>query len=99
MRNVYHKRRDALIHSIERLKQKGFKLECETPDGGMAVWLNVGMDSQKIARRLASRGIFATPESAYQITPSRGTHLLLGFASQTEEELEKGIHLLASTLK
>jgi GntR family transcriptional regulator/MocR family aminotransferase len=95
MRRVYHERRDALVESLEAGRRRGLPLDWCPPDGGMALWLDCGVDSELVATRAAERGVFVASEPEFWPgSPSGGTHVRLGYASQTPEEIRAGVALL-----
>lgn len=96
MRRVYEERRDALVGALEEARARGHRLAWRVPDGGMALWLDTFQDSAALARRARARGIHVVPEARFQLTPTRGTHLRLGFASQSPEEIRAGVRSLLS---
>src|SRR5262249_16256047 len=44
MRRVYQERRDAMVAALEQGRQRGLGLQWSVPDGGMALWLETGLD-------------------------------------------------------
>ncbi|MGH8400742.1 MAG: aminotransferase class I/II-fold pyridoxal phosphate-dependent enzyme, partial [Gammaproteobacteria bacterium] len=98
MRRMYQERRDALVDALTAARQQGLPLDWNVPDGGMALWLDCGVDADVVTQKVAEAGVFVTPESAYRCgTRSANTHLRLGYASQTPEEIRAGINLLMKT--
>jgi GntR family transcriptional regulator/MocR family aminotransferase len=95
MRRAYQERCDVLVSRLQDAQARGLPLEWTVPDGGMALWLNCNVDADAITAKAAEVGVFVTPESAYRCG-SRGanTHLRLGYASQTPDEIGAGIGLL-----
>jgi len=95
MRRTYQERRDALVDALAVGRRAGLPLDWSVPDGGMALWLDCGVDSDAVAREASARKVLVTPESRYRFTGTRtGTHLRLGYASQTPEEIRAGTALL-----
>jgi GntR family transcriptional regulator/MocR family aminotransferase len=86
MRRTYHSRRDAIVEDLYRWKKRFESLEFVEPDGGMAVWMNIGVDSSKFSSRADKASILVNPEQSYRLDGRAGTHLRLGFAGQTEAE-------------
>ncbi|MGE5625587.1 MAG: PLP-dependent aminotransferase family protein [Bacillota bacterium] len=100
MRRVYEERRDTAIDCLEAGRRDGLPLAWTVPDGGMALWVDTGLDSDAVAARAAEAGVFVSTESEFRAGPSRtGTHLRLGFASQTPEEIRAGMELLLGAVK
>lgn len=99
MRRVYQERRDALVDALSHGRSAGLPLDWSVPDGGMALWLDCGVNSDAVAREAKGRKVLVTPESNYRIAPARGgtrpgTHLRLGYASQGPQEIQGGADLL-----
>ncbi|HET7921457.1 MAG TPA: PLP-dependent aminotransferase family protein [Gammaproteobacteria bacterium] len=99
MRRVYQERRDALVDALTLAKSAGLPLSWLMPDGGMALWLDCAVDSDAVARAAAAAGVYVTAESAYRIKSAPGTHLRLGFASQTPDEIRAGVRLLSQAVE
>lgn len=99
MRRVYQERRDALVSALTAGRRSGLPLEWAVPDGGMALWLDCGMDADAVAREARARGVLVLPESRYRFNADRpGTHLRLGYASRTPEEIDGGMSLLLASI-
>lgn len=91
MRRVYQERRDALVEALAAGRGAGLPLAWSMPDGGMALWLDCGVDSDAVTREAGKRSVFVQPESRYRYAGNgAGTHLRLGYASQTPEEIRAG---------
>jgi GntR family transcriptional regulator / MocR family aminotransferase len=99
MRRVYLERRDAMVEMLDMGKQRGLPLEWNLPDGGMALWLDCGVDSEMIAAKAAEAGVFVAAEPEFWPgSPAGGTHIRLGYASQTPEEIHAGMELLLAAV-
>lgn len=99
MRRAYQERRDALVDALTAGRNAGLPLNWSVPDGGMALWLDCGVDSDAVAREASARKVLVTPESRYRFSgPRRGTHLRLGYASQTPAEIRAGTALLLEAI-
>ena len=100
MRRVYQERRDTLVECLEAGRRAGLPLAWAVPDGGMALWLDTGLDSDAVAARAGEAGVFVSSESEFQPDGARsGSHLRLGFASQTPGEIRAGMALLLEAMK
>jgi GntR family transcriptional regulator/MocR family aminotransferase len=94
-RRLYRERRDAVVHEVEALASAGrTKWSCQIPDGGMTLWLHVGEDSEKLAKRAAKLGIALDAEQRFRLDGQKGTHFRLGFARHTPSEAREGLRLL-----
>ena len=99
MRRVYQERRDALVDALCAGRRAGLPLEWSVPDGGMALWLDCGVNSDAVTREAKARKVLVTPESHYRFAGTRpGTHLRLGYASQTPQEIRAGAELLLESV-
>lgn len=95
MRRAYQERRDVLVSTLQDAQARGLPLEWAVPDGGMALWLNCNLDADAVAQQAAQAGVYVAPESLYYCgTQHANTHLRLGYASQTPDEIRAGIGLL-----
>lgn len=98
MRRVYEGRRNAIVECILKIQAEGYPVSVNIPDGGMAVWMDTGEDSEKVTERAAKLGVVVDPESKYKLDKSVGTHLRLGFANQTEAQIVAGMKILKRCL-
>ena len=92
MRRHYQERRDTLVECLEAGRRRGLPLSWDAPDGGMALWLDTGVDSDQVMAKASEAGVFVASESEFHLTPPPGgyTHLRLGYASQSPQELREG---------
>lgn len=99
MRRIYQERRNAMVESLEAGRRRGLKLDWSVPDGGMALWLDCGADSDRVVAGAAAAGVFVASESEFWPGMCPGTHVRLGYASQTPEEIRAGMQLLLNAIK
>ncbi|MGZ3787158.1 MAG: MocR-like pyridoxine biosynthesis transcription factor PdxR [Bacteriovorax sp.] len=99
MRRTYHERRDALIGDLEHFQKKHPELTWASPDGGMAIWIDMKTNSSLIAEKARKLSIYVTPEKNFRLDGKDGTNLRLGFTGQTCEENRKGLEKLFSLLQ
>jgi GntR family transcriptional regulator/MocR family aminotransferase len=99
MRRVYEKRLLATEESLRTLQAEGKNISWTKPSGGMAVWLNTGMNSSKLAQEALSKKIFVTPEQYYRCDGKPGTHLRIGFSNQSESDIKSGIAELGKIIR
>lgn len=91
---TYHARRDCFC---ELLASKLPNLiQFTKPDGGMAVWANFDptIDMDLLAKRAGRAGLFLSSGIGHNPPGQRLNGTRLGFASSTEEELEKSVDIL-----
>ncbi len=94
MRRTYEERRNGIDIDLNALLSKWPNLEWKSPEGGMALWLNTGENTDILARSALLRGVYVTPESWYRIDKKPGHHLRLGFTGQTVEENTRSLKAL-----
>lgn len=94
MRRTYEERRTTIVDCLKSGRAAGLPLSWIVPDGGMAVWVDVGQDADLVARKALEVGAYVQPESSYRTTPAPSRHLRLGFANQTPDELRQGMRLV-----
>ena len=94
MRRTYEERRNQMNEDLMQIKQSYPKLNWQSPEGGMALWLDVGVDTDRLAAEALKRGVYVTPESWHQIQKKPGNHLRLGFSGQTCDENTRGLKAL-----
>jgi GntR family transcriptional regulator/MocR family aminotransferase len=99
MRRAYEQRLISLTETLSEFKNRNHHISWDTPDGGMALWLDINRDSERIAKRAAEIGVRVYPESNYQVEKSIGNHLRIGFSGQTPEENEAGLKKLFSVFR
>ena len=94
MRRIYQERRDTMVECLDAGRDRGLPLSWTVPDGGMAMWLDTGVDSELVAAHAAEAGVYVASEAEFHPQPKLGTHLRLGFANQTPQEIRAGMDLL-----
>ncbi|PCI26494.1 GntR family transcriptional regulator, partial [Candidatus Kaiserbacteria bacterium] len=94
MRRNYEVRLRALVESLQKLDLKIIE-----PSGGMALWLDTEQNSGEIAIKAASAGVHVMPEEYFLLKKKKvATHLRLGFANQTPQEIGRGIAILGENI-
>lgn len=97
MRRLYEERRNGLVEYLSEAKESGTRLSWNTPDGGMAVWVDIHKDSSVIARRASMEGVYVACEADFQIRAASGSCLRIGFANQSPKEIRQGMDILFGT--
>jgi GntR family transcriptional regulator/MocR family aminotransferase len=99
MRGVYLRRRNALLAGLER--HCADRLAVQNADAGLhlAVLLAPGLDDEEVVRRMARRGLTATPLSSCYAGPGAKSGLLLGFGGSTERRLLEATRVLGEVLR
>jgi GntR family transcriptional regulator/MocR family aminotransferase len=98
MRGVYRGRRDALLTGLARHCTD--RLSVSNADAGLhlAVLLKQGLDDVDVVRRMAERGLTATPLSRCYASAGGRSGLLLGFGGATERRLMEATRVLGQIL-
>jgi GntR family transcriptional regulator/MocR family aminotransferase len=98
MRGVYRARRDALLTGLAR--HCGGRLTVFNADAGLhvAALLNDGLDDGDVVRRMAARGLTATPLSTCYAGADARSGLLLGFGGSPERRLLEATRVLGQIL-
>jgi GntR family transcriptional regulator / MocR family aminotransferase len=99
MRATYLRRRDALLEGLAR--HCGDRLTVHNADAGLhiATMLPEGMDDMDVCRRMAARGITASPLSECYAGRARRHGLLLGFGGADERSLAQATRTLGEVLR
>lgn len=99
VRRAYEERLVKMVETMEKLKPHYSQISWQTPDGGMAIWLDIGEDSLTFAQRAKNQSILVYPEQGYSFQQQPGSHLRLGFSGQTPAENTAGLKALVSCLR
>ncbi|MCA9791693.1 MAG: PLP-dependent aminotransferase family protein [Candidatus Eremiobacteraeota bacterium] len=93
MRRLYEKKRD---HLAGLLAQTDFVYRL--PDGGMCLWLDVGVSSQRVCREAAPLGLGLRPGSSYRLEGGESSCLRLGFSAPSLPQLTRSTELLVQAV-
>lgn len=90
---VYQKRRECMVHMLNEFKNQGMNIHFNTPPGGMALWVDVGFNAEKIALKAQQQDIYILAENAFHLSARNNLnkYLRLGFSGQSEEKIEQGL--------
>ena len=96
----YQKRRQCMVNLLTQFIDEGLNIEFSIPAGGMALWVNVGGNAQKIAELAKQQGIYLLAEHAFHLDQNNNQdkYIRLGFAGQNEQQLKQGLLRLKSIL-
>jgi len=99
MRSVYHGRRDAMVHSLE--KHLGSTLEPYNTDAGLHLsgFLPRGIEDREVVRRAAQAGVVATALSSCYAGEHRRSGLILGFGGASERRIQAAASMLARVIE
>jgi len=96
MTKLYHQRRDHLITFLQSYQQQGLSLSYHLPDGGMALWLDVGGQADAIEAYGESQDIYVLSEQHFHLDHSnnKNRYIRIGFAGLDSQQLTEGLTLL-----
>jgi GntR family transcriptional regulator/MocR family aminotransferase len=98
MRRAYSERLDGMLAGLAEAREQHPNLSWTVPDGGMALWLDVGRHAPTVASRALKQGVHVYSENHYRLDGKPGTHLRLGFSGQTPTENLAGLRALFAAL-
>ncbi|MFC3031565.1 PLP-dependent aminotransferase family protein [Pseudoalteromonas fenneropenaei] len=99
MTKLYHARRDAMVNELGQWQRQGKIKQFTIPDGGMALWVDSGIDVRGLAQQAAKLGVFIQTEEEFLLAPEHlPTHIRLGFAGQSSERAKQGLAQLMTLL-
>lgn len=98
MRRAYSERIDAMLADLADWQRVHPQISWIVPDGGMALWLDVGMNADRAGALATEAGVLLVPESRFRLDGKTGTHLRLGFSGQTPAENRAGLKALFAAL-
>jgi GntR family transcriptional regulator/MocR family aminotransferase len=99
-RKMYQQRRDVFCELLRTHLAGSFSFT--EPDGGMAVWGQFApeIDLVQLSAQCRQLGLGLNDGSRYQMAGEvRPSHLRLGFAAHTVEELTQSVHILAQAVR
>ncbi|MEW6990973.1 PLP-dependent aminotransferase family protein [Colwelliaceae bacterium 6441] len=90
---VYQKRRQCMIEVLTEFKKEGLAVEFFVPPGGMALWVDVGSNAEKISMQAKAMGIFLLAENSFHLEKdnNKDKFIRLGFSGQDEENIRQGL--------
>jgi GntR family transcriptional regulator/MocR family aminotransferase len=96
---IYKQRRDLFCEILS--KELSDYIDFKIPDGGMSVWVtlkNKG-DWRLIRDKALTNGLSIEPHEKYNPLDKDHSGIRMGFASINEDEIKKGLGILAETIK
>lgn len=96
---VYERRRDLFCHLLQQeLKDR---VHFNIPEGGMSVWtlFDKRIDLHELAKKAYQKGLLLSDGDLHGHRPHYNNGIRIGFASSTEEQLTRSVHILKTLLK
>ena len=91
MRRQNAERLGVVDTTLTKLREKHTRLKWRVPDGGTALWLDLGRDSAHAAKEALERRVGVDPETMFRFDGAVGRNLRLGFAKLTPTEITTGL--------
>ncbi|CCQ09201.1 Transcriptional regulator, GntR family domain / Aspartate aminotransferase [Pseudoalteromonas luteoviolacea B = ATCC 29581] len=100
MTKLYRQRRDAMVAYLQSRISPKLPLQFDIPDGGMALWVDVGKPITNLKGMMKSMGVYVQTESEFCVEPPHKERFIrLGFASQSTTKALQGLAILLSQIE
>ena len=96
LNNVLHEKLKCMVEAVH--KEFGTSAECWAPKGGIFLWIKLpdGIDTRKLLKPSAARGIVFNEGPAWAVSPDNSTsHLRLCFAMPDKKTIQDGVAAFA----
>ncbi len=99
IREVYHKRRDLMLKTMEECFPKSCKWT--HPEGGLFTWvvLPEGVNAKDIAPKCLAQNVAFVPGGSFFPNGGKENHFRLNYSNATEERIVEGIQRMGAVLK
>lgn len=100
IREIYRRKLNLMCEYLD--KETGNFLTYHRPEGGLFVWakLKEGIDMLEFCRRCSAIGVSVVPGNAFMVDMEQKTqYIRLNFSTPSDENIVKGIKLLAEAAK
>ncbi len=99
VRAQYKTQRDAMAEALRRHLPDGCRWE--TPRGGMFFWIELpaGTDAAALFPHAVERGVAFVPGNAFFAGAGNPATMRLSFVTSTPDQIDRGVRLLADTLR
>ncbi|SFD28763.1 GntR family transcriptional regulator / MocR family aminotransferase [Pseudoalteromonas denitrificans DSM 6059] len=107
MTRIYQKRRDITVEILIHYQKLGLPIQFKSPDGGMALWLDMGKSIFGLKEKLFAKQVYLQTQFEFnldngndaQVAHSSSSRFIrIGFAAMEENELKQGLSIIMSTL-
>jgi GntR family transcriptional regulator/MocR family aminotransferase len=98
---IYQRRRQHMVSILNKFQEEGLDISFTIPPGGMALWVNIGQNAEKVSILARKKGIFLLAENAFHLNNKNNEdkYIRLGFSGQSEEKTAQGLLSLKTLLK
>ena len=100
IRTIYRRKLNLLCDCLD--KELGGFLTYHRPEGGLFVWAKIrdGVDMLEFCKRSSALGVSVVPGNAFMVDMSqKSQYIRLNFSTPTDENIVKGVRLLAQAAK
>ncbi|TMO62255.1 PLP-dependent aminotransferase family protein [Pseudoalteromonas aurantia] len=107
MTKLYKNNYQHLDRLLQAYQAQGYPVRYDKPDGGMAMWVDMGVNVNQLKEKAKLSGVYVQTQSEFYFEHSmrslRGdasqyTHIRLGFAGQSPDMLAKGLQIIIDIL-
>lgn len=98
IRQLYRRRRDAMISALEREMPAGTTFT--RPEGGLFCWLELpsGINAREVLAAALERGVAVVPGGSFYPNGGHENTMRLNFSNMSEELIREGVHRLAGVI-
>jgi len=94
-RQAYHDKRDIVLNCLKNAKNQGLNIDWNSPNGGIAVWINTHQDTSALIEKARLANIAISSEADFQLFKKKSEHIRICYSSLSPNELNDGLsHLL-----
>lgn len=99
IREVYHRRRDAAVDSIERFFPDNIKYT--KPEGGLFLWveLNEKMNTTKLLEKCLEQDVAFVPGDSFYPNSGKCNTMRINFSNTQEEKIVEGIRRIGNAIR
>ena len=105
MTRIYQKRRDITVNILKHYQSLGLPIKFKNPDGGMAIWLDMGKSIVGLKEQLFEKQVYLQTQLEFDLNNKNNKQqndpsnfIRIGFASMSEHELREGLNLIVTEL-
>ena len=105
MTRIYQKRRDITVNILKHYQSLGLPIKFKNPDGGMAIWLDMGKSIVGLKELLFEKQVYLQTQLEFDLNHKNNKQqndpfnfIRIGFASMSEHELREGLNLIVTEL-
>ncbi|KAF7764287.1 GntR family transcriptional regulator / MocR family aminotransferase [Pseudoalteromonas citrea] len=107
MTKLYKSKYHHLDALLQGYQAQGYPLSYDKPDGGMAMWVDMGVNVSKLKQKAKLHGVYLQTQDEFYFEQSarslccdesKHTHIRLGFAGQSPDMLTEGLQIIIDIL-